>query len=123
MRVGSAGKESDLEIEGNSVVHGGRRLQARVALQHANFILKWRGRGGRGSSGGGGRNDILGCEQLCAGVAAVRVHVDDKSLAHNLRKKIRGEESERGEGNTNVGRQVSKRDVDHTTRKRKLGRY
>lgn len=89
--VGSTGKESDLEIEGNSVVHGGRRLQARVALQHANFILKWRSRGRRGGSSGGGRDDVLRCKKRSAGVAAVRVHVYDKSLTHKFEEEnLRG---------------------------------
>jgi hypothetical protein len=103
VRVGSARKEAHLEFEGDSVVHGGRRLQARVALQHANFILKWRCRGRRGSSGGSGRDDVLGCEKRRAGVTAVRVYVYDKSLAHNLRKKIGGGDVTEGEGTRTFG--------------------
>jgi hypothetical protein len=74
---------ADLKVEGQAVVHDGRRLQADVILQNPNLELKCSAQllRSRGSS-----DDVLRLEQQGACIAAVRVHVYDYALMPSMRR-------------------------------------
>ncbi len=83
---------ADLKVEGQAVVHDGRRLQPDVVLQNPNLELKCRAQLLRGTGGG---DDVLRLEQQGACIAAVRVHVYDYALMPSMR---RAREAEGGQG-------------------------